>query len=282
MTNSTIHQTQLCSGDAGIEIVTGGTANLTATFTGNTVSDHEGDGLSAIAGGSSMLRLTVSGGNTFDSNWNGLTLEVDDGASATFSIAGNTFSNTSGNGIEILGRTGALAGSSFSGSIQFENNFTNISSGDAVKIDNAGLGTGTVLVHDNDFGSVPNGQGIEAIVGSGSATTGTLNLTITSNRLLMNNSKTGVLISATQSSTMCLDFGASSGPLQNTINAGDANDIELKQLDTSLLSVVGLGASTSTPSDVQTVLSSRNNLAGGASVSIATSILAGGASCPVP
>ena len=151
-----------------------------------------------------------------------------------------------------------MAGSSFSGSINGVNSFTSIISGDAVKIDNAGLGTGTVLIHDNDFGSVPSGQGIEAVVGSGSATTGTLNLTITMNDLLMNNSNTGVLLSATESSTMCLDMGAPlplPEPLQNTITAGDANDIELKQLGTSLLSVVGLGTSTSTPSDVQTVLS---------------------------
>ena len=102
VTNSTIHLTQLCVGDPGIDIATTGTANLTTTFMGNTISDHEGDGLNASAGGSSMLGLTVSGGNTFNSNWNGLTLGVDGSASTTFDIAGNTFSNTSGNGIEIL------------------------------------------------------------------------------------------------------------------------------------------------------------------------------------
>ena len=165
------------------------------------------------------------------------------------------------------------------------NTFDNINSGDGIKIDNGGLGTGTIRVHDNDFanGSVPGGSGLSAIVGSGLAPSGTLNLTVTMNDFDMNDDNTGVLLSGTQSSTMCLDVGAPPppGPLQNMISAGDAFDMQLSQLGSSSVSVVGLGTSTSTPSDVETVLSGRNNSAG-TSVSIATSVLAGGASCPLP
>ncbi len=284
VSGSTIATNTNCSSIPGIQISSNGTSNFTASFSGNSISDHMGIGLATFADGSSMLNLSVTGGNSFSQNWGGIDARTDGGASTVFGIDGNSFNDENGTGIGIFGSTTATGGSSVSGSVT-SNTFDNINSGDGIKIDNGGLGTGTIRVHDNDFanGSVPGGSGLSAIVGSGLAPSGTLNLTVTMNDFDMNDDNTGVLLSGTQSSTMCLDVGAPPppGPLQNMISAGDAFDMQLSQLGSSSVSVVGLGTSTSTPSDVETVLSGRNNSAG-TSVSIATSVLAGGASCPLP
>jgi len=227
-----------------------GTATNDLVFTDNTLSNNNaniatGGGGVTIGGGDNGGNMT---GNTFrDSDGHAILIAKSTGA-GTFS---GTFSNN----------TIGVAGTANSGSI----------AGSGIKVQNAGQGTVTVLISNNQIYQY-NNFGIELLTGGGAtAQSGNLNATITGNTI--SNPGTGGLpmngihlnggTVPGDTYQIALDIGGA-GALANTVTGSGANggtDIRVRQRQSTTVQLRGYTGANNDNTAVQTYLAGRNNSA---------------------
>ncbi|VAX26461.1 hypothetical protein MNBD_NITROSPIRAE01-487, partial [hydrothermal vent metagenome] len=228
----------------------GGTANVTATMSNNTIigntvaGQRTAFGIVGDAADTSQLTLNVSSSN-FTNNNVALEASVSHGASLSFSFLNNTITGSRSNAINIFANashtsliTGTIEGNSVG-----TNGVLNSGSllGSGIRARNEGSGTLTLLINNNFIREVGNGgSGFEGISINNSVNPGTLNATITNNTLDQIRDDRGILTQMIVNGTTCANISG------NTLtNIGGSDDIFVRRTNGTFnltqLSVANLG-----------------------------------------
>jgi hypothetical protein len=304
----TLGANSTANGNDGLTLEAQSTATLNATIQNSTFTSARGDLFQLNLLGTSTSDLVFTG-NTLSNNHpaiatggGGVTISGGDnsgtGSTLTFNIANNTFRDSNGHAILIVKSTDP---GSFSGT--FTNNTIGVAgvansgsqAGSGIKVQNAGLGTVTAAITNNQIFQY-NNFGIELLTGGGaSPLSGVLNTTITGNTisnpgtggLPMNGIQLNAGTVPGDTYTVCTKIGGA-GALANSMTGSGLNggtDFRLRQRQSTTVRLPGYGGANNDNTAVVTFVQSNN---GGASGLASNTVgsggggFVGGAACPLP
>jgi hypothetical protein len=189
----------------------GDAPTMNATFTGNTIDNHDARGLQAVANDGTIMDIEVGtlagGGNTFTGMPAAMVDLAHNGTgNYNFNVRNNTFTVDVGTGatvpINIFNGSASGSASLFQGRVTGNTITARGNQGfDGISMTGSGPGTMTVLVDSNILSGV-GANGI-SYTGAQNSATNTANLTITNNTVGMGGTApaTGIEVSAVAAST---------------------------------------------------------------------------------
>ncbi len=212
-------------GTDGITFQGTGTANMTISVSGATLSNNAADGFFSTATDTSVTDTTVSG-CTIQNNLNaGVNINIVSGANGSFDVLNNTLTNMAGNVINLnVGgpSTGTLQGT-VSGNIIGTAGVSGSGSpggGSGIRLVTNGSGNAHAIISNNTVRGILLGSGIDVLARDGSSD---INATITGNNidLITTTGGNGISVqsgaTSTDTTSVCADIGGSTVALRNTI-----------------------------------------------------------------
>jgi hypothetical protein len=302
VTNSQLSSTSIVTGDDGVQLLTDGPGNITASITQSAFTDNKGDHFQAAttASATGTINVTFSNNTLLTTAANdpnviggGITISPSGSADVTFTIANNNIQQAFDDAVNLNLGTATTAAASLVGTIS--NNTIGTAaeadsgseSSNTITVTSNGAGTTTVAVTGNVLRQYGNGHGIFLDNKEGSST---LNATVSGNDI--NNPGTfainGIHVNAGATAGPPVDSGVTCAAITgNTVtNAGLATaDIRLRQRFNTTIRLPGYAGGASDTTAVNTFVAGNN---GGAEVTSIHNVggggfgYIGGAACPVP
>ena len=266
-------------------------ASVSTSATGDTFSGNFSDGLADLTTATGTGTITfVAKSNTVTNNTGaGIDLGTGSGISppASFTISENTATGQQGSGINVLnGGNGTWTGHVTGNTVGSESTANSGSlAGWGVIVKQEGSGTLTAEVSNNTVSQIENFNGIEGDADSGP---GTLNLTVTSNKVhtVSTSSDDGIFVNSGalsgDTSTVCLSASGntSNSPGQEAKNniGANATGFAVQQEFSTTFKVAGLTETSDT--GVQNYLSAHDTLSGQGGPAFAGGTFTAATSCP--
>jgi len=279
------------NGTSSIQFEGAGTALMTITVQGATLSNNAADGFFSTGSDNAMVHVNVDG-CTIQNNLNaGINCSILGSANSSFSITNNSLSNISGNCINLNLATPSTG--TFQGTVSGNNigtagvpNSGSPGGGTGVRIVSNGGGTMHTLVKNNHIYGLNFGSGIDVFARDGNSK---MNTTITGNTidLLSVMSSNGIVVASGAVSSdltqVCADIGGA-GALANTIaNSSGLDELRVRnRFAGTQLRLPGYSGSGTDIAAIVAYLQSRNNNAGQTSATLNGNSVGGGAVCTQP